>query len=257
LDLRQQIALGAAALVAGMVNSIAGGGTLISFPAAVAAGLPPIWANATNSVALTPASLTAAWGFRSEVKRHGRLALSLLGPGMAGGLVGAVILRNTPQRVFDAIVPWLVLGATLLILAQKLIVARSRSQGDERAHKSRLGFILFAQFLVGVYGGYFGAAMGIVMLGMYSLMRELEIHAANGIKNVISGSINCIASIYFIASGIIDYRAAALMAVCASSGGFIGARLTRRIPAAAARALVVAIGFSFTALLAYRHYGRP
>jgi uncharacterized protein len=257
LDLRHTIALGAAALVAGTVNSIAGGGTLISFPAAVAAGLPPIWANATNSVALTPASLTAAWGYRREVKRHGRLALFLLGPGMAGGLVGAIILRNTPQRVFDAIVPWLVLGATLLILAQKLIVPRNAAREDAGTNKSRLGWILFGQLLVGVYGGYFGAAMGIVMLGMYSLLHELTIHEANGIKNVISGSINCIASIYFIASGIIDYRAALLMAVCASSGGFVGARLTRRVPAAVARTIVVAIGFSFTALLAYRAYGSP
>ena len=235
-----------AALVAGMINSIAGGGTLISFPAALAAGLPAIMANATNAVALTPGSLAAAWGFRREVRRHLRLTLSLLGPALAGGLVGSVILRLTPQHLFDGVIPWLVLGATLLILLQRMIRLRHRNVP--------LGWVLVAQFVVGVYGGYFGAAMGIIMIALFSTLTELDAREANAVKNVLGGSINCIAAIYFLVGGLVDYRAALVMGVSASAGGYVGARLARKVSAERIRFIVVAVGLCSSVFLGYRFY---
>jgi uncharacterized membrane protein YfcA len=242
------------AAIAGAVNAIAGGGTLLSFPAALAWGLPSPVANATNAIAMSPASLTSAWAYRRELAGARPLVLSLVLPTIIGGVTGAAIMRRTPERVFDAIVPWLVLAATLAILLQRAIPTRAADAGPPSVRRRALAIV--AQLGVGLYGGYFGAAMGIVMLAVLALIAPGDIQHRNAVKNVLSALINGVASLYFVISGLVSWRAAVLMTPGAIVGGFIGAHLARRASARAVRAMVVAIGLGLSALLAYRAYVR-
>jgi uncharacterized membrane protein YfcA len=261
----------ATSALAGAVNSVAGGGTLLSFPAAIAAGLPPIVANATNAVALVPGSLAAAWAYRTHLAGLGRLVALLSAPAVVGALIGATILRHTPQRLFDGVVPWLVLGATVLILLQGVLQRRAAGAsthattgvppvGERPSRRGAIARVVVFQFLVSIYGGYFGAAMGIVMLAFLGYLpalderRRLDLHQMNAIKNMLAVVINAAASVTFIANGLVEPRAAGLMAVGAIGGGIVGARLARRTPAHQVRRLVVAIGFGMAVLLAWRRY---
>jgi hypothetical protein len=250
-------ALFLAAVLAGSVNAIAGGGTLLSFPAAIAWGLPSTIANATNAVALSPGSLASAWAYRRELRDEWRLALALAGPALLGGYLGALILRHTSQRLFDTLVPWLVLGATLLILVQGRFkrptpafaaVPRVRPE----ATGARLAGVMLCQLAVGVYGGYFGAAMGIVMLAFLAVVLPDDIQRRNALKNFLAVLINGTASVYFLSSGLVAGRAALLMMAGAITGGFVGGRLARRASAALVRGIVVAIGLSLSLLLGWR-----
>jgi uncharacterized membrane protein YfcA len=246
-----------AAVLAGSVNAIAGGGTLLSFPAAIAWGLPSTIANATNSVALSPGSLASAWAYRRELRAEWRLALALAGPALVGGYLGALILRHTSQRLFDTLVPWLVLGATLLILVQgrfkrsaPALAAVPRVRPE--ATGARLAAVMLCQLAVGIYGGYFGAAMGIVMLAFLAVVLPDDIQRRNALKNFLAVLINGTASVYFLAAGLVAGRAALLMMTGAITGGFVGGRLARRASAALVRGIVVAIGLSLSLLLGWR-----
>jgi uncharacterized protein len=256
MDIVRHALLVGSAAVAGAINAVAGGGTLISFPAAMAWGLPSIAANVTNSVALTPGSLASAWGYRRELGADRRLVRVLAPAAIVGAALGAFILHHTSQRLFDAIIPWLVLGATLILMFQGVIVRRRPAAGGPPPSRARLGAVVFCQFLVGVYGGYFGAGMGIIMLAFLGMVASTDIHGTNGIKNLLAALVNGVASIYFIASGLVDAQAALLMTGGAVCGGFVGARLARRAPAHVIRALVIVIGFGLTTLLAYRSFVR-
>jgi uncharacterized protein len=245
-----------AAVLAGAVNAIAGGGTLLSFPAAIAWGLPSTIANATNAVALSPGSLSAAWAYRRELRAEWRLALALAGPALVGGGLGAYILRHTSERLFDRLVPWLVLGATLLILLQGV---RRRPKSPAPTHgptpaptAGRIALVMFLQLAVGIYGGYFGAAMGIVMLAFLAVVLPDDIQRRNALKNVLAVLINGTASIYFIASGLVNGRAALIMMGGAITGGVVGGRLARRASAKIVRNIVVAIGLALSLLLGWR-----
>jgi uncharacterized membrane protein YfcA len=253
MDLQRDALLCSAAALAGAVNSIAGGGTLLSFPTAIAWGLPSTVANATNAVAMMPGSLASAWAYRAEIRASARHARLLLPPALAGGALGAILLHVTPVRVFDAVVPWLVLGATLLILLQP----RARvGDGAVKPPPARGREIAAAvcQLAVGIYGGFFGAAMGIVMLGFLSLVVAEDIHAKNALKNLLAVAINGVAAIYFACAGLVNGRAALIMIAGAVVGGYAGARFARRIPAPAVRTLVVVIGLGLSALLGYRAF---
>jgi uncharacterized membrane protein YfcA len=261
---RNGLLIGSAA-IAGAVNAVAGGGTLISFPAAIAWGLPSTVANATNAVAMAPGSFASAWAYRREIAAERRLVRLLSVPAVLGGITGAAILRHTSERLFDAVVPWLVLGATLMILFQGVIVKRLRgaatpaSPDGSGAPSSRRHAVIavLSQFLVGIYGGYFGAAMGIVTLAYLSLVSSADIQRRNAVKNLVSALVNVVASIYFVVAGLVSVRGAILMTGGAVAGGFIGGRLARRASPRLVRALVVAIGLSLSALLAWRSYMRP
>jgi uncharacterized membrane protein YfcA len=253
---RDGLLLGASTL-AGAVNAVAGGGTLLSFPVAIAWGLPSPIANATNAVAMAPGSLASAWAYRRELAGGGRrLTALLIAPTIAGAVLGAYIMRHTPERVFDALVPALVLGATLVILLQGLIARRSAVARHDAHSRARTAATIGCQLVVGVYGGYFGAAMGIVMLAVLSLMATGDIHNRNAVKNLLSAAANGVAAVTFAIYGMVDARAALFMTPGAIIGGFVGAHLARRAPARVVRALVVAIGFGLSALLAYRAYAR-
>jgi uncharacterized membrane protein YfcA len=246
-----------ASVIAGAVNSVAGGGSLISFPAAVAFGLPSLIANATNSVALTPGCFAAAFAYRRELSRDRAALRVLLPPAFAGGLVGSILLLKTPQSAFDTIVPFLVLFATALLLFQNLRRGppRRAGEGGRWVLPESTAAAVVMQFFVGVYGGYFGAGMGIMMLAILDRLGGVDIHGMNGVKSLLAAAINAIAAALFIAARAVDYRAAAIMAAGAVAGGILGASAARRVKPAIVRWLVVAIGLSLSAILAWRRWG--
>ena len=219
-----QLAVGAgAALVAGIVNAIAGGGTLLTFPALVAAGLSPIQANATSTVALLPGALSSMWGYRNELAGARRWAALFAIPSLIGGTLGAVLLLHTPSDAFDHIVPWLVLGATALFLAQRPMLrlvrgARPHPGDDVLTSRPPSIALLAGQLLVGVYGGYFGAGIGILMLAALGLMGFTNIHRMNGLKNWGGFCMNFVAALSFAFSGIVRWPVALVLAVGAVAG---------------------------------------
>ncbi|WP_437299029.1 sulfite exporter TauE/SafE family protein [Sorangium sp. So ce426] len=264
MDLTRAALLAGGAAVAGAINAVAGGGTLVSFPAAIAAGLPPLAANATNAVALTPASLASAWAYRRELSRDYRVLGVLFLPSLLGGVVGSALLLVTPQRVFDAAVPGLVLVATLLLLWQNLRRAKpsavpspAADPGAERfALPSRPWLVFLLQFLVSVYGGYFGAGIGIMMLALLSSFAgDVDIHRLNGIKTVLASLINGVAALAFLFAGAVDAVATPIMMAAAVVGSLAGAVVARRIEPRKVRWFVVALGLTLTAKLAWDRLG--
>ena len=233
-----------AAIVAGAINSIAGGGTLISFPVLLWLGRNPIVANATNTVAIWPGSLAGVIGFRRELMSVQRWLLLLVLPSLAGAGVGAWLLLRTPESTFERLVPILILVATLLLAAQEMITRRLGfiAEAHERPTAGWVTLVFAFQFLVSVYGGYFGAGMGILMLAALGLIGLTDMHQMNGLKNLLAICINGVAAIYFALSGSVIWADVALMAVGSIIGGLLGARLARRLGRKFVRGFVVAIG---------------
>ena len=247
-----------AALIGGAVNSIAGGGTLITFPAIVWLGVPPISANATSTVALWPGSFGSMWAYRDELRGARTWLTWFTVPSIAGSVVGAQLLLHTAPDRFDAIVPFLVLGATLLFLLQqplsRRLVRRTPEEQDGRPVLPRPSWWLIAgQFAVAVYGGYFGAGIGILMLAALGAIGLTNIHRMNGLKNWGAMCINAIAAITFVFSGIVTWPVAIAMAAGGLAGGYGGARLALRVGQKWVRRAVIAIGFlAFVWLLVNR-----
>jgi len=228
----------AAAFAAGTINSIAGGGTLISFPALLGIGLTGQQANVTT-------------GTR-------RFALRLLPPSLAGALLGAGLMLATPAKTFDALIPWLILTATLLMVANDPISkALGHVQGQERSRAWWAGAITF-QFLVGIYGGFFGAGIGILMLAALALLGLHDIHQMNGLKNFLSLSINGVAICLFLVTEAffhghnVVWRTAGIMAVAAMLGGLFGSHMAHRVGRKTVRGVVIAVGFLLTAWYFYK-----
>jgi uncharacterized protein len=240
-----------AACVAGAINAVAGGGTLVTFPTLVWLGVPSVNANMTNTVALWPGSLGGFWGYRRELRDMDRSVYGLLVPSVAGGLVGAVLLDITPTDVFDRLVPILILFATVLFMLQDVIQRRfNLVPTEERKLRWFSGTMAF-QLAVSVYGGYFGAAQGILMLATLTMMGHSDIHRMNGVKSLLATGINGAAAIYFAFSGKVVWDDAAIMAVGSVVGGVAGAGVARRVGRLAVRRIVVVIGFvaAFAAML--------
>ena len=238
-----------AALVAGAVNSIAGGGTLLTFPALVALGVPPINANATSTLALWPGSLGSMWGYRWELKGTRLWALGFAVPSLLGGAAGAWLLLRTPADRFAAIVPWLVLGATFLFMGQRPVMAwlakehvPSAARDVQLTSRHPPGSILTYQFLVAVYGGYFGAGAGILMLAALGFMGLANIHRMNGLKNWGGLCMNAVAAVIFAFSSLVNWPVALAMAAGAVAGGYLGSRTAQRVPQELVRGAVVVIG---------------
>jgi uncharacterized protein len=249
------LVIAAAAFAAGGINSIAGGGTLLSFPALVWIGRPIVVANATNTVAIWPGSFAGVIGFRREIASLDRWLYLLTIPALAGGITGAVLLLRTPEKIFAHLVPFLILGATLLVAAQEAIAKRIPMFAA--AHEKRTtGHVVFAfifQFAVSVYGGYFGAGMGILMIAALGLIGMQDIHKMNGLKNLLAICINGVAAIYFALSHAVVWRDAGIMAIFSIAGGYAGARMAKRLGRKFVRAFVIAIGLTMTVALAIRH----
>jgi uncharacterized membrane protein YfcA len=239
------------AFLAGVVNSVAGGGTLLTFPALLAI-LPPVTANGTSTVALLPGSLAASWGYRQELREVSRMALWLLVPSLVGGYVGTKLVTTYPDEVFKALVPWLILFAATLFLVQGPVARRLRKEKhDEPARGWTLAAIVVFQFFVAVYGGYFGAGIGILMLSSLTFMGIGDVHRVNALKTLLAGAINATSVAVFIDEGRVEWRYAGMMAAAAVVGGYAGARVARRLPAAYVRAIVIAVGFG---LAGYEFY---
>jgi uncharacterized membrane protein YfcA len=251
---RDGLLFGATA-VAGAVNAVAGGGTLLSFPAAIAWGLASPVANATNALAMCPGSLASAWAYRRELATHRSLAALLSVPTIVGAVIGAALMRRTPVRTFDAIVPVLVFAATVALLVQGALARRAAASSKPAAAPSRGGTAgaVAIQLAVGTYGGYFGAAMGIVMLASLALL-PVGLQPRIAIKNWLSAAANGVAAVYFIVTGLIDGHAALIMVPAAMVGGFAGGHAARRAPPGVVRAVVTTIGLAVSALLAYRAF---
>ena len=245
-------ALMLAAAAAGAINSVAGGGSLISWPAAVATGLSQVVASATNTLALAPASLAAAWAYRRELGENRRTALFLCVPAAVGALAGAMLLFAAPAVVFESLVPWLVGLAALSIVGKDFLWKKAR--GIAKKSRGRTLAVGAALALIAVHGGYFGAGIGIVTIAVLGSLGDHDIHQLNAMKSVIVGVMNSTAAIYFVALGRADLAAAAAMAVGSIAGGFAGASLARRVDAAKVRWVVFAIGLGLGAILAYRRF---
>lgn len=266
-----------AALVAGAVNAIAGGGTLLTFPVLFAAlgssGANAVVANATSTVALVPGAIGALAGYRNEIRHERRRLAVLLVPSLAGGLCGSLLLVLLPGDYFKSAVPWLILTAALLFALQPRIArwagiapaaAGGRDVGVEggsghevRAHSPALvaGLVVF-QFAVAVYGGYFGAGIGILMLSALALMGMHDIHHMNAVKVLLNLVINGTSVVVFVASGKVYWPFSAAMAVSSVVGGYAAAHTARRANKTVVRMLIVAIGFALAAYYFYRQFAR-
>jgi uncharacterized protein len=256
----------AAAAIGGLMNALAGGGTIVTFPVLVFLGEPAIIANATSTVALLPGAAASMFGFGKEVATHREWLKTLLVPSLVGGAVGSILLLRTPETTFASLAPILVLFATLLFMLQgalarrrdrraaaatspAVLAAAGRAADQPGQPAERWAVAVFFQFLISIYGGYFGAAMGILILAVLGFLGLSNIFAMNGLKNFFGFCINGIAAAYFIARGAVIWPVALLMMAGSIAGGYGGARLALRIGKQKARAAVVVIGFTVTAIL--------
>jgi uncharacterized membrane protein YfcA len=254
----------AAAYAAGVMNAMAGGGTILTFPALVVVGLPAIAANATSTVALLPGTVASFLGYRHELRDHVHWFRRLLVPSLIGGAIGSVLLLRTPERTFELLAPLLVLFATVLFVLQGLVARRLAARasgaaagaaGAEFPGAARWTTAALLQLAVAVYGGYFGAGIGILMLALLGWLGVSNIHAANGLKNFFGFCINSVAAAWFVVQGAVVWPAALVVVVGATLGGYSGARFARRIGREKARAAVVVIGLLVTAILLWQRWG--
>jgi len=233
----------AAALGAGLMNAVAGGGSFLTFPALVFTGVPSIVANATSTVALFPGALASAWAYRNDVKGLDRIPLKpALAVSIAGGIVGALLLLFTSQKTFDVIIPWLLLAATIVFALGPRVMRKLKRQ-SWMGPKALIAF----QFLVGIYGGYFGGAVGIMMLAVWSLAGMRDIHAMNGGRTLLGGVMNAAAVVCFVIAGKVWWLQTSMMLIAAVAGGYVGARLARRVNPEWIRGFIILISIGVTA----------
>jgi uncharacterized membrane protein YfcA len=223
----------------------------VSFPTLIWLGLPPIIANATNTAAVWPGSLGAVWGYRREIAHTAPRMYWLIVPSIAGAITGAILLRRTPAEVFDKLVPLLILFATLLFAVQER-VQRWLNVAPELHGTMWFTAAIGFQFLVSVYGGYFGAGMGILMLAALAILGHEDIHQMNGLKNLLAVFINAVAAAYFVLAGMVRGTDAIVMACGATLGGVAAAGLARRMGRKAVRRTVIVVGFAMTLALFLR-----
>src|SRR5450631_1060955 len=241
-----------AALGAGFMNGVAGGGSFLTFPALVFTGVPGVIANASSTVALFPGTCTSAWAFRKSFQGFANLSfLAMLGVSVAGGITGALLLLFTPAKSFDFVVPWLLLIATVVFyLGPRLALFV-----QQRFHV-RPGLVLTCQFVVAIYGGYFGGAVGLMMLAMWSLFSLGDIKSMSATRVLLVSAMNGVAVICFILAGTVLWPQTLLMLVAAVIGGYLGARLALRLNAEHLRTVISIVNVIVTIVFFYRAYGR-
>lgn len=239
----EYVLIGFAAMAAGLVNALAGGGTLISFPTLTAIGLPAVAANVTNTVALVPGYLGAALAQLKQVERHRERLRIFIPVGIAGGLVGGILLVNTSEQTFRALVPFLILfGSALLAISERLKEWVQQRIGAQRSTASPTLLAALPIGLASVYGGYFGAGLGVILLAVLSLTLDDSLTELNALKQVISFFTNTAAAVFFLFSGEVVWSVAIVMAVFALVGGALGGRLAGKIAPSTLRWIVVTIG---------------
>jgi uncharacterized membrane protein YfcA len=243
------VAVALAGLAAGAINTLVGSGTLITFPVLLAFGYAPVTANVSNTIGLVPGSVSGAIGYRRELAGQGARALRFGTMSVAGGITGAVLLLVLPASAFKAIVPVFIAIALILVVLQPRLVAALAHREINLEHG--LVLVPMAVYLAGVYGGYFGAGQGILLLGILGAALAQDLHRTNALKNVLAGLVNGVAGVYFALAAHIDWGPAAIIAATSIVGAQLGARYGRRLPANALRGVIVAVGlFAIVRLLA-------
>jgi uncharacterized protein len=245
----EAIAIFAAGLAAGTINTVVGSGTLITFPTLLGFGYPPVLANVSNNVGLVPGVLSGVYGYRAELEGQRARMLRLGSASLLGGILGAILLLVLPQSAFKAIVPALIALALVMVVIQpwlaKKVAARQKAHAAERdSAKPQAGgpVLWILVFLTGIYGGYFGAAQGILLIGLLGITFDDGLQRLNALKNVLACIVNAVAAVIFIAATHIEWTVAALIAAGSIIGGQIGARVGRRLPPWGLRAVIVCVG---------------
>jgi uncharacterized membrane protein YfcA len=245
-----------AAMLGGALNSVAGGGSFISFPALVFSGAPSIPANATNTVALWPGSVASAGAYRKELQAARNLLILLCSVSVLGGYVGAKLLLGTRPATFDRLLPWLLLVATLLFAFGGEVTKRLRANIRTERAPSWLGTagVCLLQFAISIYGGFFGGGIGILMLATLALMGMTEIHTMNALKTVLASLINGVAVVTFVRAQQVLWAEAGVMVTGAIIGGYCGAYYARKLNPVVVRNFVIVVGFGMTAIFFYRYF---
>lgn len=239
MTLLEAILVVLAGLAAGTINTVVGSGSLVTFPTLLWVGLPPVVANVSNTVGLVPGAVSGAWGYRRELSGQRARLLRLSSATLTGAATGATLLLVLPPGVFAAVVPALILLACVLVVLQPWLVRRLADR-PRREHGGPLVWIFI--FGTGMYGGYFGAAQGVLLIAVLALGLDETLQRVNAAKNVLAGLANLVGGIIFILVADVNWAAAGLIAIGAILGGVTGARIARKLPPAALRAVVVAIG---------------
>jgi len=238
----------------GALNSVAGGGSFIAFPALLFTGVPPIPANATNTIALWTGAAASGGAYRKRLDVPQRVMIPLLTASLIGGLLGAYLLLKTPAHTFMRVLPWLTLGATLLFAIGKKLARGRKSVIEHEATSSALLVATLFQFCVGVYGGYFGGGMGIVMLAMLAVLGMTDIHGMNALKSVMGSVINGVAVVTFVVARAVYWKHGIIMIVGAIAGGYLGAHYAMKLPQVWIRWFVVAVGTAMTVYFFWKSY---
>jgi uncharacterized membrane protein YfcA len=248
------IALAAAATAAGAINAVAGGGTLLTFPALLLCGTPPIIANATSTLALVIGTAGSIFGFRGQFAAVRPWLGPLVPVSLLGGLLGSMLLTHTSNELFGRLVPFLILFATVLFLAQGAF-RRMAGQGAA-AHPGQpsVWAAVAFQFAVALYGGFFGAGIGILMLASLGFLGLSDIHEMNALKNILSSLINLVAAAWFTASHLIDWPKMAVMTAGALAGYWLGAHYSQRIPQQRVRTIITVVGFTMSAATFWKQF---
>jgi len=255
LDLHTAIFLFVAGALGGALNSVAGGGSFVAFPALLFTGVPPIPANATNTVALWTGVVASGGAYRERLDSSRRVLIPLLGSSVIGGLLGAFLLLKTPAHTFMRVLPWLMLGATLLFAFGRRLARASAMSVAHTASNTALAGASAFQLLAGIYGGYFGGGLGIVTLAMLAALGMTDIHAMNALKSVLGTTVNGVAVVAFVIAGAIVWPQAVVMIVGAILGGYFGAHYAMKLPQRWIRRLVIVVGAGMTAYFFVKAYG--
>jgi uncharacterized membrane protein YfcA len=243
------VAIALAGLAAGTINTVVGSGTLITFPILLAFGYAPVTANVSNTIGLVPGSASGAIGYRRELAGQLGRIIRLGSMSVLGGITGAVLLLVLPASAFQAIVPVFIVAALLLTVFQPRVRAALLKREFDAERRGSLALPL-AVYLTGVYGGYFGAAQGIILLAILGVALAQDLHRTNALKNVLAGLVNGVAGVYFVFAAHVDWAPAGIIAVSSIVGGQLGSRYGRRLPPTALRAIIVAVGiFAIVRLL--------
>ena len=249
----EQLAVLAAGLGAGILTSTVGVASLVSFPVLVAVGIPPVVANASNTVGLIPAGLSGSFGYRDELRAYPRVAATVIATCAAGAVLGAFLLLGLDPSVFEAVVPWLILFTCLLVGAQPWITRWLKRHHDEahppQPRETMSPITTFFAALTGVYGGYFGAGSGVMMVAVLALGLDIELRIINALKTLAVLSGNVVAGVIFVFVADLDWAAVVLLALGSVVGGYVGSRVGRRLPPTLFRVLVVVAGVTAAVLL--------
>ena len=243
-----------AGVLGGALNAVAGGGSFIAFPALLFSGVAPIAANATNTVALWVGVTASTGAYRKHLDISRRVMIPLAVTSVIGGIAGALLLLRTPAQTFLRVLPWLMLGATLLFALGGRLSRGSKSGLAHDATRSALIFAALFELVVAVYGGYFGGGVGIMNLAMLAAIGMTDIHAMNALKVVLGGIINGVAVVTFILKGAVAWRPGIVLIVGAIVGGYFGAHYAQKVPQAWIRAFVIAVGTGMTIYFFWKAY---